>query len=180
MRLLRIPKPFDHPDFLDEVKFRRLPGARPRHQPPLESGYSQAEGRHELFEARRRPSLPLAASKLCCAGRYGSYSRYSTTSPSPAGDSLQMSAIGQTGAECNPIFPPMTYAQLASLHVVDSLQLSSASREMTELFRVIAHRTRCGRARHAVTHAQPSAHDPGARETREHPRQGCADAFFRH
>ena len=32
----------------------------------------------------------------------------------------------------------MTYALLASLHVGDSLQLSSASRPMKELFRVIA------------------------------------------
>jgi len=32
----------------------------------------------------------------------------------------------------------MTYALLASLQVGDSLQLSSASREMAELFRVIA------------------------------------------
>ena len=35
-------------------------------------------------------------------------------------------------------FAPMTYAVLASLHVGDSMQLSSASRPMSELFRVIA------------------------------------------
>ena len=32
----------------------------------------------------------------------------------------------------------MTYALLASLHVGDSVQLSSASQQLTELFRVIA------------------------------------------
>ena len=35
-------------------------------------------------------------------------------------------------------FAPMTYALLASLHVGDSVQLSSASQQLTELFRVIA------------------------------------------
>lgn len=35
-------------------------------------------------------------------------------------------------------FAPMTYNLLASLHVGDTVQLSSASQQLTELFRVIA------------------------------------------
>jgi hypothetical protein len=50
-----------------------------------------------------------------------------------------MSAIGQTRSRVQPYDSPrMTYALLASLHVGDSIQLSSASGEVTELFSVIA------------------------------------------
>ena len=52
MRLLRIPKPFDHPDFLYEVKVRRLPRAGARHRP---STASSSRGR--AISSRAGPYL---------------------------------------------------------------------------------------------------------------------------
>jgi ATP-dependent DNA ligase len=78
MPLLRIPEPFDHADFLYEVKWQDLEGIVAkwkdgRYQAGTGStswlkiknrAYSQVEGRHDLFAARHGARGRAAAPRL--------------------------------------------------------------------------------------------------------------------
>jgi hypothetical protein len=77
-------------------------------------------------------------------------------------------------------FAPMTYVLLASLQVGDTMQLSSASRSMNEVFRVIAIERDVDELGTPLPGLSHPPHDPDPGETRQLPRQGCAVAFFRH